>query len=355
MRICTYYYNRRHFFHAHSHSIIIFSLAMTIEEALNEFESVLDQQFNAMDFNEHNHSPRAAFTLATPCSSSSEESETEDPPTTRHDESRLIVVYPLSEASPHDLSSQPNLNVVYLPKASPRNLSSQPNLVIPSAGIPRPAADAATVGALSAATNPPATYNLDGFALHLKNNNKKSVQYWCNERRNKNGDCKVKVRFRKNNDGIINYKNPNMNGTIHTFKCCQKNGVNVESYNYLGKELSMVLGDDTTKKFKFFPNFPVENEMKQRVSEIAVTHQTMLPDAVWTLVKKEMDEKYSGSWSGLYKNQVTELVRKSHAKLGLGDAISTVTDTKEYRLMSDMTRPFLQASCVWPHPDGSGE
>ncbi|KAL3808993.1 hypothetical protein ACHAXA_010136 [Cyclostephanos tholiformis] len=200
---------------------------------------------------------------------------------------------------------------------------------------------------------PPTTYNLDGFALHRKNNNKNSVQYWCNERRNKKGDCEVEIRFRKKN-GIIDYANPDMNGTIHTAKCCQKNGVNTDTYAYLGKDSSMVLGEDP-KKSKIFTNFPMEHEMKQRVSDLATTNLTMLPDTVWCVVKKEMDEKYGGSWSGLYKNQVADLVRRSSAKLGLGNIISTVTDTKEYRLMSDLKRPFLQASGVWPHPEDSSE
>ncbi|KAL3808233.1 hypothetical protein ACHAXA_003843 [Cyclostephanos tholiformis] len=235
--------------------------------------------------------------------------------------------------------------------------------------IPRPAANAgvflADEAIDSVADNagvqliPPATYNLDGFALHLKNNNKKSVQYWCNEQRNKSRDCKVEVCFQKNKEGIIDYATPNLNGTIHTVKCCTKNGVNIGTYDYyLGKESSMDssmdLGDDP-KKFKFFANFPVEHEMRQRMSDIAVSNFTMLPDTVWTVIKKEMDNKYSGSWSGLYKNQITELVRKSRTKLGLGNVISTVTDTKDYRLMSDLKRPFLQASGVWPHPDGLGD
>jgi hypothetical protein len=117
------------------------------------------------------------------------------------------------------------------------------------------------------------------------------------------------------------------------------------------------LGDDgdDSKKFKYFANIPVKNEMKQQVGDIVADNLTMQPDSVWTIVKKEMDDKYNGTWSGLYKSQVIELVRKSRRKLGLGDTISTVNDTKNYWLMSDMTRPFLQHSGVWPHPDGSGE
>ena len=50
-----------------------------------------------------------------------------------------------------------------------------------------------------------------------------------------------------------------------------------------------------------------------------------------------MDVKYNASWLGLYKYQVGEMVWKSQSQLGLGDIILTVTDTKEYQLMSDMT------------------
>jgi hypothetical protein len=143
-----------------------------------------------------------------------------------------------------------------------------------------------------------------------------------------------------------------LKGTIHSFKCCQKNGVDTGTYDYLKKEsFTDDLGDDgdDPRKFKYFPNFPVKNEMKQRVGDIVADNLTMQPDSVWTIFKKEMDDKYNGSWSSLYKSQVVELVQKSRRKLGLGDAISTVTDTKNYWLMSDMTRSFLQHSGVWPH------
>ena len=334
-----------------------------IEDAFKDFEQALDEQFKAMNINENDqeHSPPGArFLLPTPCTSS-EESESEDNNDDSDPTSKLIVDYP---APPPSHNPTNELIVEYPPPPSHPN----PNPIITTAaaaiaGIPRrPAVDAGgffsdTAVIPSASTIPPATYNLDGFALHLKNNNKKSVQYWCNERRNKSGDCKVEVRFRKN-DGIIDYEHPDLKGTIHSFKCCQKNGVDTGTYDYLEKEsFTNNLGDDgdDPKKFKYFANFPVENEMKQRVDAIVSEHLTMQPDAVWTIIKKEMDDKYNGSWSGLYKSQVVDLVRKSRRKLGLGDDISTVTDTKNYRLMTDMTRPFLQHSGVWPHPDGSGE
>ena len=85
-------------------------------------------------------------------------------------------------------------------------------------------------------SSPPATYNLDGFAFHIKNNNKKIIQYWCNRWRNKKGDCKAEVCFLKNKvTGLVDNSDPNMLGTVHTFKCCKTNGVDTNTYHYLGK------------------------------------------------------------------------------------------------------------------------
>ncbi len=327
---------------------------MTIEDAFNEFEKVLDEHFNAMNINHNNgNSPSGGVFLSTPCSSS--DNDDSERTTARNE---LVVGYPPSDSQPSKLV------VAYNP---PLEIPSRPNLAIPfflapadvgvlpaaeEAGVLSANTDTATDTA-TASTHPPATYNLDGFPLHRKNNNKNSVQYWCNERRNKKGDCEVEVRFQKNNR-IIDYANLDMNGSIHTAKCCQTNGVNTDTYAYLGKDSSMVAGEDP-KKSKIFMNFPVGHEMKRRVCELATSNLTMQPETIWGIVKKAMDEKYAGSWSGLYNNQIGEMVRKSGTKSGLGNFISTINDTKEYRLMSDGKRPFLQASGVWPHPEDSSQ
>ena len=68
-----------------------------------------------------------------------------------------------------------------------------------------------------------------------------------------------------------------------------------------------------------------------------------------------MDRLYPGAWSGLQKKQVVERVRKCRAKLGFGNIITTITDTPQYRLMTDCERPFLQAFGTYPHPEDPKE
>ncbi len=90
---------------------------MTIEDAFNEFEKVLDEHFNAMNINDNNgKSPSGGFLLPTPCSSSDDDSERT---TTRNE---LVVAYPPSNSEPSKLV------VAYYP---PLKIPSRPNLAIP--------------------------------------------------------------------------------------------------------------------------------------------------------------------------------------------------------------------------------
>jgi hypothetical protein len=41
--------------------------------------------------------------------------------------------------------------------------------------------------------------------------------------------------------------------------------------------------------------------------------------------------------------------------LGLGNIVLTITDTPEYRLMTNSVRPFLQAFGMYPHPEDPKE
>ena len=81
--------------------------------------------------------------------------------------------------------------------------------------------------------------------------------------------------------------------------------------------------------------------MKILTSDIATQDLMILPEKVWVHVKAEMDEKKLDGWTGLHKKQLVDKVQMFRANSGLGNIISTVTDTPEYRLMSDGKRPFL--------------
>ncbi len=56
-------------------------------------------------------------------------------------------------------------------------------------------------------------------------------------------------------------------------------------------------------------------------------------------------------WYSLQEHQVLELVQKSRKKLGLRNAISTVENTPDYKLMTDTKRPFLHCFACFPHPE----
>lgn len=73
----------------------------------------------------------------------------------------------------------------------------------------------------------------------------------------------------------------------------------------------------------------------------------ILPESIWDRVKAELDSKYDG-WFGIFKQTVVNMVRKTRAKLGFGDAIGTVE--KANADMRDSNRRFLQCSAWYPHP-----
>ena len=116
---------------------------MKIEEALNAFEQALDQQFNAMNIND-NSSPLpllGRFLLPTPCSS--------------------------TDKSENEFQIESNASLDELIVAS-LDLPPQLPLVVPFA--------ARIASASESAPKILNSYYLDSFVLHLKNNNKKSIQ-----------------------------------------------------------------------------------------------------------------------------------------------------------------------------------
>ncbi len=142
---------------------------------------------NINENNNGNHLPSVRFILPTP--SSSDESECESMIPSESEYTKLVVAYPPPQASPLDPPSHPNLAIASVAaNAGIPLLAADAGVFLADEAVVSLAANAGVASSSSVSTIPPATYNLDGFALHLKNNNKKSVQYWCNERRNKNGN-----------------------------------------------------------------------------------------------------------------------------------------------------------------------
>ena len=99
----------------------------------------------------------------------------------------------------------------------------------------------------------------------------------------------------------------------------------------------------------------VTEDMKILTSDIATQDLMILPEKVWLRVKAEMDANYPHGWTGLHKKQLVEKVRMFWVNSGLGNIISTVTDTPEYRLMADGKRPFLQTFATYPCLEDSKE
>ena len=80
------------------------------------------------------------------------------------------------------------------------------------------------VPAVAPTNEPPYTLPYLGFEYQRKNDNKKSVQYWCKSHRSKKDKCEGEVRFTKNKTtGEVDYDNPDFRNTSHTCTCFVKN------------------------------------------------------------------------------------------------------------------------------------
>jgi hypothetical protein len=94
----------------------------------------------------------------------------------------------------------------------------------------------------------------------------------------------------------------------------------------------------------------ITQEMKVHTKELSTSNLTMLPSKNWEEFVHWKNATYDGMWHGSKEHQVLELVQKSCAKLGLGNALSTIKNTPDYNMMTDQDRPFLLCSAIWPHP-----
>jgi hypothetical protein len=91
-------------------------------------------------------------------------------------------------------------------------------------------------------------------------------------------------------------------------------------------------------------------EMKKRVKQLATENVRMLPDAIWTQVKQEMNEKYGDCWTGKTREYVQGLVLRTQRETGMGDKLKVLEDDPTLKNLPDGT-PFLQFHGSYPHPD----
>jgi hypothetical protein len=141
----------------------------------------------------------------------------------------------------------------------------------------------------------------------------------------------------------------------HNRNCAIKNGLIPSSYKE--EDACPKDNDDSDEEDKkpaavVKTYAEITQEMKVRTKEeLSTSSLTMLPSKIWEELVCWANATYDGMWHGLKEHQVLELVRKSCTKLGLGNALSTIKNTPNYKMMTDQDRPFLNRSTVWPHPE----
>ena len=154
---------------------------------------------------------------------------------------------------------------------------------------------------------------------------------------------------------------------LHFRRCAVANGLNTEDPDVIFIEKTMSINveainlesESPSKKLKpaeVTPRNYVDTklDMKMLTKELSMKNLPALPDAIWMDVKKAMDTKHGETgWSGLRKEQVCELVRKTRSSMGHGNTISTVETM--YNTMTDSPRAFLHASLLYAHPDPKKE
>ncbi len=159
-------------------------------------------------------------------------------------------------------------------------------------------------------------------------------------------------------DGIADTSEPTCFGK-HSRNCCSKSGVNPNSYDWEGKELTKnkpkeeLPKDEIIEKENCDPNImvpakkakqciDVREEMKARLVALATSNLTVIPKALYDACRAEMDRIYPSGWIGLEYYQATKLVQNTRSALNFGDPISTVENTLEYSKMSDSACPSFK-------------
>ncbi len=141
-----------------------------------------------------------------------------------------------------------------------------------------------------------------------------------------NGDCKKELKMLKS-----------WLTTQHSWECSAKTGIplhHVDRDNNNNPDDVKMLAAPV-----LYQN--IKEEMKMKTKELAIAHRIMLPLKVWHQVRHWANEAYGGNWQGLKENQVTELVRKTCDKAGMGNNIGTIKNLSKYNRMKDLDRPFL--------------
>ncbi len=136
-------------------------------------------------------------------------------------------------------------------------------------------------------------------------------------------------------------------------KCAIKNGLNPSSYKEedARQKDNNDSGEEDKKPAAVVKTYiEITQEMRVCTKELGTSNLTLLPSKIQEELVHWANATYDGMWHGVKEHQVLELVRKSHTKLGLGNALSTIKNTPDYNMMTDQDRPFLHCSAVWPHP-----
>jgi hypothetical protein len=189
----------------------------------------------------------------------------------------------------------------------------------------------------------------EGNLLMLKNINQSNVQYNCHHKRGLqckfqlhcpvliNGDGKNKLNLSKS--WLTNQ---------HSQECSAKTSIQLPHIDRNDDDNP----DDVKMPAALVLYQNIKEEMKVKMEELAIAHRTMLPPKVWHQVWHWANEAHGGNWQGLKDNQVTQLVRKTCNKAGMGDNIGTVENLPEYNRMKDSDRPFLHWTICLPHTKG---
>ena len=176
-------------------------------------------------------------------------------------------------------------------------------------------------------------WSLDSFQYTQHNIGKKYVKYYCMNKRGKKCNAALDIKLVS---GVLDTSDPIRIG-MHSRGCCVKMGVDTESYEWEGKEawsqeeicgpVTMSVESSEAEKENLHPNIPakrpkqaldVKEEMKIRISFLAVSNMTWLPKQVYDTCRAEIDEKYPSGWCGIQYNSAIDLVRNTRRQLNWG-------------------------------------
>ena len=193
------------------------------------------------------------------------------------------------------------------------------------------------------------------FGYHLKNCNKRNVQFQCDNRQNKI-KCNGTLFFAADaTTNTVPMSNPT-EGRPHNLNCCLKNGKLEDDpeYVYEGRTEDSII-QEVDEALAVSTDVSIEGEELVRKYSVAVDHITMVPSQIWDIVNKTLSAKCP-TYHGVNRNSVLNAVQKHRKALGLGDDISTVTKHSSYFMLGDGTnRGFIHHYGCMPHPKTASE